>query len=504
MPLDLAAYRRDAETFVGEIDRQYYLHLAGHQPRLEIEPIYERHAALFEAQAVAAIREEAGMAAGGTEEARRLRFLLAFALDGCVGRETRAEAEEAAALEATLEVAVAGDRIGYRQVPVEQANEPDGSRRAELEAARDEVLSTRLNPLYVSALERSHELCRSLGWAGYAAAYADVRGFDLRELERQAVAFIDATEPLYANLMDPRLAAAGLPPLGELRRSDIPRFLRAPEFDELFPAAELVPSLEATLDGLGFDLRAQPNVHLDTEPRPTKSPRAFCSPVRVPDEIYLVIAPVGGRDDFGALFHEAGHTEHYANTRATLPFEFRHLGDNSVTESFAFLLDHLTANPLWLSDRLGVTDTTAAVADALASKLLFLRRYGAKLSYELELHAPEPDLARMPARYAEVQQAATRIPWPQAAWVSDVDEGFYVACYLRAWALETHWRRALRERFGERWFASADAGRWLLGLWEHGQHLDGDELLAQELGETLDFGAVATDFADLASKTGPE
>jgi hypothetical protein len=498
MSLDLAAYRRDAETFVGEIDREYYLHLAGHQPRLDIEPIYERHASLFEARSVAAIREEAARAAAGTEEARRLRFLLAFALDGCIGRETRAEAAETAALEATLEVTAAGDRVGYRQVPVELANEPDGVRRAELEAARDEVLSSRLNPLYVSALERSHELCRSLGWDGYAAAYADVRGFDLRELERQAAAFLEASAPVYARLMDARLAAAGLPSLGELRRSDVPRLLRAPELDELFPAAELVPSLQATLGGLGVDLGAQPNVHLDTEPRPTKSPRAFCSPVRVPDEIYLVIAPVGGRDDFAALFHEAGHTEHYANTRANLPFEFRHLGDNSVTESFAFLLDHLTADPLWLEDCLGVADTTVAVADAQASKLLFLRRYGAKLTYELELHAPAPDLALMPARYAEVQEAATRIRWPRAAWVSDVDEGFYVACYLRAWALETHWRRALRERFGERWFASADAGRWLLRLWEHGQRLDGDELLAQELGETLDFGAVATDFENLA------
>jgi hypothetical protein len=68
-----------------------------------------------------------------------------------------------------------------------------------------------------------------------------------------------------------------------------------------------------------------------------------------------------------------------------------------------------------------------------------------------------------------------------------VDPGFYVACYLRAWALETHWRRALRERFGERWFASAEAGAWLRGLWSHGQHLDADELLAEELGSELDF-----------------
>ena len=47
--------------------------------------------------------------------------------------------------------------------------------------------------------------------------------------------------------------------------------------------------------------------------RPKKSPRAFCAPVRVPGEVYLVLSPVGGRDDFSVLFHEAGHAEHYAN-----------------------------------------------------------------------------------------------------------------------------------------------------------------------------------------------
>ena len=61
----------------------------------------------------------------------------------------------------------------------------------------------------------------------------------------------------------------------------------------------------------------------------------------MPDEVYLVIAPTGGRDDYGALFHEGGHAEHYANTDPGLAFEFRHLGDNSVTESFAFLFEHL-------------------------------------------------------------------------------------------------------------------------------------------------------------------
>ena len=196
-----------------------------------------------------------------------------------------------------------------------------------------------------------------------------------------------------------------------------------------------------TLAGLGIDLEAQSNVMLDTETRPTKSPRAFCSTPRVPAEVYLVMPPIGGREDYAALFHEAGHAEHYGCTDADLAFEFRHLGDNSVTESFAFLLEGLTASPAWLERVLGSTDAEAAIEHARASRLVFLRRYSAKIAYEVELHGPDADLEAMPERYASLLGERIGVEWPRETWLSDVDPGFYVACYLRAWALEVDWRR---------------------------------------------------------------
>jgi hypothetical protein len=95
---------------------------------------------------------------------------------------------------------------------------------------------------------------------------------------------------------------------------------------------------------------------------------------------------VGGRDDFSALFHEGGHTEHYAHVDSELPFEFRCLGDNSIAEAFAFLLQHVVDDPVWLERRLGVSDPARAAAYARAHRLVYLRRYTGKLAYEMELH----------------------------------------------------------------------------------------------------------------------
>ena len=96
---------------------------------------------------------------------------------------------------------------------------------------------------------------------------------------------------------------------------------------------------------------------------------------------------------------------------------------------------------------------------ARASRLLYLRHYAAKLNYELELHGGERSLDEMPARYSQLLGAGDGVPWAGETFLSDVDPGFYCAgiCGRGRWrpSCGPH----LRERFGETWFAVAEAGR---------------------------------------------
>ncbi len=491
MAWDLDEYRQETELFLEQIDREYYMQGAGHKVDLAIEPIYERHGRLFEREAVDRIGALRAAASG--EEATRLRYLHQFALDGHLGSVTRELETRVAGLEASLEVEVAGEAIPYRMAPVIQANEPDPARRAEIEGARNAVLAERLNPLHLEELESVHAVCSELGWPSYLDAYSDVRALDLRALAGRMERFAEATEAGYARTVDPELEHTVGRSLAQVRRSDLARFFRAAQLDELFPSDRMVPALRRTLAGLGIDLEAQENVMLDTESRETKSPRAFCSTPRVPEEVYLVMPPIGGREDYAALFHEAGHAEHYGCTDAALPFEFRHLGDNAVTESFAFLLEGLTASPAWLEGVLGTGGADGAIEHARAARLVMLRRYSAKIAYEVELHAAGADLRTMPGRYSALLGDRIGVPWPSETWLSDVDPGFYVACYLRAWALEVDWRRELVGRFGDAWFDQREAGEWLRGLWAEGQRRDAEGLLADATGGSLDFGRLASE-----------
>ena len=104
-------------------------------------------------------------------------------------------------------------------------------------------------------------------------------------------------------------------------------------------------------------------LELDIEQRPKKSPRAFCAPIEVPGRVVLVIQPIGGADDWRALFHEAGHTEHFAHV-ADLPVEAKRLGDDSVTEGWATLMEHLLLEPAWLSRRLDFPKPDEFAAEA--------------------------------------------------------------------------------------------------------------------------------------------
>lgn len=479
---DLDAYRAEADRFVAALDEEYYRHYAGLKEEFELGPIYERHADLFSLDACRRLGAAAAAGRPGDVELWR------FACEGYIGERIRAASEEIAGLEATLTANVDGEQVGFRMLRPAIANEPARERRARLEEARNDLVEEHLQPRHLRIAELAREGANELGAASYRGLYEGF-GFPLEPLARQCEGFLAATEDLYVAALDGLLRRRVGVGLDEAERFDVPRLFRATEWDAGFPAAEMVPALEGTLAGLGIDLRAQENVELDLEPRPKKTPRAFCAPIEVPERVVLVIQPIGGPDDWHALFHEAGHMEHYAHTSADLPVEAKRLGDNAVTEGWAMLLELTVNDPLWLERRLDFGRPREFAAEGAAGLLYLVRRYAAKLLYELELHGGGP-LEGMRDLYVERIADALKVTPHPCDFLADVDAGFYSSSYLRAWAFEARLRGFLREEYGRAWFTRREAGSLLRELWSEGQRLRADELLGAVAGAELELEAV--------------
>jgi oligoendopeptidase F len=473
---ELDAFRESADRFLAEMDEEYYLHFAGLKDTLELEQIYERHEDLTRL-------ETAKRLEGAPTELWR------FACEGFLGNLTREHQEKVARIEMELEATVDGEQIPFRMLRPVMANEPDRDRRQRLEETRLRLTDEQLNPVYLDAARIDREAVSKLDAPNYYELYKRF-GFRLDELASQCTELLDETDRIWEETGD-RLFRERLGiGLSDARPWDVPRLFRAPEWDKAFPSDAMLPALEATLRDLGIDLRSQKNVHLDLDQRPAKSPRAFCSPIEVPDKVMLVIQPIGGRDDWEALFHEAGHTEHYANTSRDLSMEAKRLGDMAVTEGWAMLMQHLVTEPAWLNRRLDVPRASQLANEGAASLLYFVRRYSAKLLYEIEFFQAD-DPATMQSRYAELLAEAYRFPAAAENYLSDIDGSFYVTGYLRSWAFEAQLRDFLRSEYGNEWFARREAGDLLRELWSLGQGPTADALLRDVTGATIEMGAVA-------------
>ena len=472
--MNVNQFEKRAEAFQEEINREYYQALAGLKEQLEIAAIYERYADLFAEDAVRALL--------GQRQDKQRRYLAELATMGYLEQKVKdlTEAITNFILKATVEWD--GEELPYQAVQPHLSNEPVMERRHEL-YARQRAVTAKSNDQRAERFQAMYSAAQGLGFTDYTTLCDQLEDLHLAWLTEQMRAFLDRTEEVYVEQLAHYLASIGVPE-DEADVSDSLYLFRAPHFDELFPAERMIPALCATLAGLGIDMDSQEGLELDTEHRPLKSPRAFCAPIRVPDEVKLVIKPIGGQNDYRALFHEAGHAQHAVNTAADLPFAFKRLGDNSVTEGYAFLFDNLIRNSHWLREVLETPEGEDYVRFSRFYKLWYLRRYGAKLLYEQELHAKVEAPA---SRYTELLGNALKVGIAPEKYLEDVDDAYYAAQYLRAWIFEVQMRHYLEGEYGPAWFTQPAAGRFLMDLWRQGQRDNVVELARQMGYEGLDL-----------------
>ncbi len=481
--LDIKKYREDSEDFLSSLEKEYYLHFSGRKNTYEVEDIYRR-SKLFNRENI----DEIGKKLKERPQGKRYLYLLKFCIENFIESKTASIKEAVARDEASCRIEVDKRSVPLRYLEVLLSNEPDKVKRDGIEDKRNEKIEELLNPSLLRYWESLHRQAKHLGFNSYRDLFSYIKGEDFNETSEQMQELVAQTQNIYEKNFGLLMRQELELDFKGSRRSDLAYLKRAKGYDGFFGREYLIESFTDTLTQMGIGTRSQKNICFDVEQRENKSPRAFCAAVRIPQEIYLVIMPSGGQDDFEAFFHEGGHAQHFANVSPSLEFEYRCLGDNAVTEGFAFLMESLLGNIDWLTGFLGM-DTHAAKSFTYFNALLklwYCRRYAAKLKYELRLHDGSPIEGKQDD-YVSILSESNLMSYDPETYLKDVDEGFYCTNYIRAWMFEAQFRQYLVKKFGSRWYSKKKAGDFLKEVWSYGQKYDVYEIISQ-LDHKMDVG----------------
>jgi hypothetical protein len=489
--LSLDSLRAGGEEFMQEISREYYEAHAGLKPTAELQPIYARHRDVLGADALRLALDSFRNGEEGSEERRGARALLEWLAEAQSSRELAPLDEREIAWEGEAVISVDGGRqVPFQRAAIEMANSTDRNERLALEAARSRLVEAELAPIRRERFSREREITEALDLAGsYNSTFELLSGIDLASLAEQCEGFLRDTQGMWDEVFPAFVRKGlGIAP-AEATRADALALFRAREFDGYFPGNRLTETVERQARDMGIDATASGRIVFDTAEREGKRSRAFCSPVRVPDEVYLVLRPHGGQTDWTTFLHELGHALHFANARPQLPMEYRWLGDNSITEGYAMLFDHLMQDAGWLKRYTELGSRTPEFLRAAGfEELHFLRRYCAKLTYEISLYGGDLSWESLADLYVERLTGATTFRYSGADAFVDVDARFYAARYLRAWQLQALIAETLVERYDSDWWRNPRAGPWVVqSLFGEGQRELAQEQAERVAGKRLSF-----------------
>ena len=299
---ELDAFREDADRFIAELDEEYYLHLAGHKETLELEPIYERHEELTRL-------ETAQRLEGAPHRALALR------LRGLPRRpDPRARQEQLAEVEAELEATVDGEQIPYRMLRVAMANEPDRDRRERLERARLELARRAAEPASTSTprgstARRSRSSARRTTTSSTSASASGSTSSPRSAARCSTRPSGCGRRPATGSF------ASGSGSASTMRARPTSRGSSArPSSTRATPPTGCCPRSRRRSATSGSTCAPRRTSTSTSSSARARARARSARRSRCPGKVMLVIQPIGGHDDWRALFHEAGHTEHYANT----------------------------------------------------------------------------------------------------------------------------------------------------------------------------------------------
>jgi hypothetical protein len=481
-------YEARLERYLFERSEEWRVVRVGEKEVSEQAEIVRRYADLFTREQLDSLRDAEERTGGDDREALyRLRKTCESGLIAQALAEREDELENRLLAE---RVRFKGEEMPLRNAQAKLAVLPEYADREELGWIQADA-SAQFNPDRLELIRSGEELAAEYsGVAEPVERNEQEKGISLRELSRALQAAADEVSEPYGELRArwfDKLLGAGHP--------DVPSSFHTAYMRRLSPLEATYTKDRATevcletLQRLGFDLTAQPNIKLDLDDRPQKAPRACVIASDPPRVVHLITRAQGGLHDYQAFLHEAGHALHYGGCDPNLPYTFRRISrDHALTEIYSYIVEAISRERGWHAEWFGLSDEQAAenAQGTIFLEALLYRRYEAKLRYELDFWTRFPQDGGTPEGYEEYLTEATGVRYRQDAYLSDMDSGFYSADYLRAWIRAAQLREHLIAEIGEDWWRNARTGDLLRELFREGTKPSSEEIAGRIGFDPLD------------------
>ena len=481
------------EKFIYEVENESRLVRAGLKEKAETVKIYQKYKDLFSREVLEVVKNQIDQTRGssslfgGSSDSRRNREVRLEILEriyftlvsGIIGFKTANLDDAIKTYFSKAKVKIDSEELAYFQLSPKIAKEPIFIKREKYDDSAEKVI-VKINPKQLAVLQEEIRILKSLGFSGYLNYYSQAKKVDYADFFQIVQKIKKETDNLWEKTMSKVSQEIFGKPFKNIRACHLLYLRSMSLYDNFYPKEKVVAVFLEFTKGLGlFDLLS--TVNIDDKNRPSKNPRAWCSWPKPPEEVHLQIKPIGGEQDFEAMLHEGGHALHGAGIFKSLPFAFRNISrSNALTETYAFILEDLVFDPLWLSSFLNVSAYTAEriKKHAYFVNLMLLRRYLGKFSYEYEMFS-KAELFKGPSLYAKNLQSTTGFVSQKTNWLWDMDSGFYSADYLRAWIGAAQLKDCLTSRFGKEWFLNRKAGTFLRNLFSKGLQDELEEVVAR-------------------------
>ncbi len=481
----LIAIRTEARSFYSELmTDSYNVDVLGQQSHLE--EITARYQSLLDRKNIQLVQRIEDSYQPSPEETQ-VRFLRLFLIQGALKLATGQCADYLRALQLQNQITDGENVVDYRRLPDLLAGETNRERRQRQFEAQLPVM-VRENAIYQKIRLLEDSLLFDLGYGDMASFLEEQHGVDLAVLSEAAEKFVKDTDSLTHTLfaeLAPKLTGVRIE---SFRGYDLPLLERGQAFDKHFPATKMIDGLKSVLAEMGLSVDSAEGLKITILDRSQVGFRPAAYPIQVPNDVRLPVRLGGGSPGYAAFYHELGHALYYANITER-DFEYAYLGNQTLAEASAFLLEQLLDQPVYLQNHLGFTpqETKEYLRFRALIKLITVRSYCGDLLYEQSLYSGESDSK---TAYEKIKQPLLGYPW------SDVEreeylmraEYFSSADYLRGWFLVAQLQEKLRAFVGADYASRPETGDFLKKIWTAG-----NRYTPEEVAQSLGIGAITSE-----------